>query len=394
MGTVSKLGLILKEKEDGTMKRRIIIDLRRSGGNSKSALPERLTLPRPVDAVRMATFQCEEEAALKGKYYKFGWDQNWHTAWLLGAFVEKAKAETKAGGPEAGKPGKTTRRRNQILAFILTTMAALGFKVSYKKGLRGQEVTWCGVTFNSDAVDNLILGVNSKFLTEFKDTLKAWGSEGMAPIKDLRRAAGKAAWMAGTRWAVQVLYGVLHSRLKEVEGSQESQRRKSRKDQRNKNGLFYVKRLNKDTKVTITTDASPLGLGGVLAFNGIVVKYFEAPVTPTVALHFGQGTQGAMEALALLLALFHWRDSLASHVTVTLQSDGVVALAMAEKLTGKSPALNRLGAESCAPVLKPFLYKRTVRFVLMSRARAYFVLGDRGLLLSNTPPGIGVENGR
>ena len=109
MGTVSKLGLILKEKEDGTMKRRIIIDLRRSGGNSKSALPERLTLPRPVDAVRMATFQCEEEAALKGKYYKFGWDQNWHTAWLLGAFVEKAKAETKAGGPEAGKPGKTTR---------------------------------------------------------------------------------------------------------------------------------------------------------------------------------------------------------------------------------------------------------------------------------------------
>ena len=109
-------------------------------------------------------------------------------------------------------------------------------------------------------------------------------------------------------------------------------------------------RTEEDTKVTITTDASPLGLGGVLAFNGIVVKYFEAPVTPTVALHFGTkygeaASQGAMEALALLVALFHWRDSLASHVTVTLQSDSVVALAMAEKLTGKSPALNRLGAE-------------------------------------------------
>ena len=103
-------------------------------------------------------------------------------------------------------------------------------------------------------------------------------------------------------------------------------------------------------RYTITTDASPLGLGGVLAFNGIVVKYFQAPVTPTVALHFGTkygeaASQGAMEALALLVALFHWRDSLASHVTVTLQSDSVVALAMAEKLTGKSPALNRLGAE-------------------------------------------------
>ena len=460
MGTVSKLGLILKEKEDGTMKRRIIIDLRRSGGNSKSALPERLTLPRPVDAVRMATFQCEEEAALKGKYYKFGWDQeDWAREWVVidvsDAFMHLAVAEEELahcmapgrvrgeseGGDEGGGTGSREameddevyifvallfgfrtapllwsrvasllarllqaciqaaegshqvylddslwallggrRRRNQLLAFILTTMAALGFKVSYKKGLRGQEVTWCGVTFNSDAVDNLILGVNSKFLTEFKDILKAWGSEGMAPIKDLRRAAGKAAWMAGilprTRWAVQVLYGVLHSRLKEVAGSQESQRRKSRKDQRNKNGLFYVKRLNKvhlwlldvtdavamqpykyirlrteeDTKVTITTDASPLGLGGVLAFNGIVVKYFEAPVTRTVALHFGTkygeaASQGAMEALALLVALFHWCDSLASHVTVTLQSDSVVALAMAEKLTGKSPVLNRLGAE-------------------------------------------------
>eukprot|EP00439_Symbiodinium_sp_Y106_P002531 s846_g1.t1 len=67
---------------------------------------------------------------------------------------------------------------------------------------------------------------------------------------------------------------------------------------------------------------------------------------PPLGTKYGEAaSQGAMEALALLVALFHWRDSLASHVTVTLQSDSVVALAMAEKLTGKSPALNRLGAE-------------------------------------------------
>ena len=51
--TVSKLGLIVKTKEDGSKKRRIIIDLRRSGGNNKAVLPERLILPRPSDAIAM-----------------------------------------------------------------------------------------------------------------------------------------------------------------------------------------------------------------------------------------------------------------------------------------------------------------------------------------------------
>jgi hypothetical protein len=51
-GTRSRLGLIIKEKPEG-VKRRIILDLRRSGGNRKSTLPEKLVLPRPKDAVEM-----------------------------------------------------------------------------------------------------------------------------------------------------------------------------------------------------------------------------------------------------------------------------------------------------------------------------------------------------
>eukprot|EP00435_Cladocopium_sp_Y103_P060931 s1398_g22.t1 len=52
-GTVSKLGLVLKTKENGEKKRRIVIDLRRSGGNGKSRLPERLTLPHLIDALKL-----------------------------------------------------------------------------------------------------------------------------------------------------------------------------------------------------------------------------------------------------------------------------------------------------------------------------------------------------
>ena len=41
-GTISKLGLILKTKPDGSAKRRIILDLRRSGGNRKALTPRKI----------------------------------------------------------------------------------------------------------------------------------------------------------------------------------------------------------------------------------------------------------------------------------------------------------------------------------------------------------------
>ena len=63
--TISKLGLIVKTKEGGAKKRRIIIDLRRSGGNRKAVLPERLILPRPMDAITMVRRMHASKAELE-----------------------------------------------------------------------------------------------------------------------------------------------------------------------------------------------------------------------------------------------------------------------------------------------------------------------------------------
>ena len=52
-GTVSRLALIVKEKPDGSKKRRVIIDLRRSNGNARSRVEERIVLPRAVDVLAM-----------------------------------------------------------------------------------------------------------------------------------------------------------------------------------------------------------------------------------------------------------------------------------------------------------------------------------------------------
>ena len=52
---MSKLGLIVKPKADGTVKRRIIVDALRSGANKKARCPERILLPRALDVFTMAS---------------------------------------------------------------------------------------------------------------------------------------------------------------------------------------------------------------------------------------------------------------------------------------------------------------------------------------------------
>ena len=52
-GTVSRIALLVKQKEDLTVKRRIIVDMRRSGGNDRATCPERIILPRIQDVTKM-----------------------------------------------------------------------------------------------------------------------------------------------------------------------------------------------------------------------------------------------------------------------------------------------------------------------------------------------------
>ena len=61
-GTCSRMALLLKEKPDGTTKRRIILDMRRSGGNSRARVEERIVLPRLSDVVSMVKNLKSREA--------------------------------------------------------------------------------------------------------------------------------------------------------------------------------------------------------------------------------------------------------------------------------------------------------------------------------------------
>ena len=96
--------------------------------------------------------------------------------------------------------------------------------------------------------------------------------------------------------------------------------------------------------VEIGTDASPYGLGGWLAVDGQIVKYFASPVTKDDLQIFGIekdscSGQQLLEALAILIALRLWHTQDSRRVRVTVRGDNVGALALVVKMRPSSASL-------------------------------------------------------
>ena len=64
-GTASRLALIIKQKPDGTTKRRIVIDMKRSKGNERAQVKERIVLPRAQDIVSSLRLMKAREGELR-----------------------------------------------------------------------------------------------------------------------------------------------------------------------------------------------------------------------------------------------------------------------------------------------------------------------------------------
>lgn len=103
-------------------------------------------------------------------------------------------------------------------------------------------------------------------------------------------------------------------------------------------------------KITLATDASPEGIGAVLIVNNQVVSALSSPVTEIDAKELGfelgaSSSQGLVEGLAFVAALDLWGPKMSNlDLELTIQSDSVTALAMAQKQSAASAGLNFLGA--------------------------------------------------
>ena len=300
-GTLSKLGLVIKVKEGGERKRRLVIDLRRSGGNGKSHLPERLVLPRPGDAVQMVR---EQKAKIKHRAVHQGRDgaefalvdiadafttlpihrdEHRHSLApgldgtgllcfkaLLFGFKTAPLLYSRFGAMLARLVQSivdptiashqvylddslwlltgTLEERNQSLSLILYTLLALKVRIALGKGERAAHVQWVGIRFSLVDSDTLVLNLPEKFLKELREGLISWESKGMVATKELRTMAGKAAWLGSilprSKWCVAVLYSVLKAvENDELTGKETERAQQREKDNRPKKGLFAVKRL-------------------------------------------------------------------------------------------------------------------------------------------------------
>ena len=301
-GTISKLALIVKTKEDGTKKRRVIIDLKRSSGNLKARLPERLILPRPMDAVAMmrkmvlGSLERNDDKVppkerwnrelvvidISDAYMSLGVHPKEHehclapgldsdyvmfvamlfgfktaplvwsrvAAWLSRLLqsitpVEFAQHQTYLDDQVWMLQG-SLQQRNEVLGVVLCTMAALGFRINVSKGERGSTVVWIGVRLTLKG-EILLLTLPQKFMAELANSLKEAKTRGMIGIHELRKLAGRVSWLAGVlpraRWTAAALYATMHAHLREVEQGEEARRREGRADPRNKDQLVPVKRF-------------------------------------------------------------------------------------------------------------------------------------------------------
>ena len=292
-GTVSRLGMVVKEKESGEIKRRIVIDLRRSGGNFKSKLPEKLILPRLVDFIKGLKDLRKEGAKVEQMSGGYGVELSLidiHDAFTVFPVSHKELCHTLSPSTrpkellmfqallfgykvapllysrfaamlgrllQSGVPGGSgvsqiylddtvwafqgdLQERTSSLAFVLNTVAALGGRIALGKGSRSHQVTWVGVQLTMVDADNLVVGLPVKFIKDLMKVLEGW-CKGYAPLKELRTVAGKLSWMGGVlprcRWTTSVCYAVLTQELREGDEGE------ARRSSRSRPGLFAVKRL-------------------------------------------------------------------------------------------------------------------------------------------------------
>eukprot|EP00435_Cladocopium_sp_Y103_P068083 s608_g31.t1 len=434
-GTVSRLALITKIKDDGSTKHRVIVDLRRPGGNGRAVVPERIVLPRIQDLVAgirrlwrhnshrlgEADFACEVVGAdLSDAYYHFGVrpEEIPHCVapsmdpgtWIV---FRGMSFGFKAAPLIMGRLSAATMRmwqsflpkeqgclqcymddpvlvfmtslkdREEALSLILYTAQVFGLQLAYNKAERGRRINWIGVTVEIDVEAREILLVPPAKLVEgVLKELRSW--TGMVFLKALRTTTGRLSWLAGivprARWAVSSLYAVLASAEADMKLGLEKSRAAKRQDTRDKSGLVHVKRmelprqwlmamLEKDEvwrtrrmpleleppAYVVTTDASPLGVGAVLA--GIhpdtgelkPLVAVKAKVTKnaarTLGIAWGEPSgQALLEGWMVLLAVRYWAPKF-RRSRIKIRADSTVALAMVRKLKSPTAGINWLGAE-------------------------------------------------
>jgi hypothetical protein len=278
----SKVALILKTKEDGTIKRRFVIDLLRSGTNGEMDIPERVVLPRLGDFVAgivdLLTFNTEEQNAefdASITLMALDFTDAFYTLWLQkqarGGFAFRTldgwavfrrlcfgmagapliwgrvaaaacrlsqaafqpwelRLQCYVDDPAVAVRGSKALRRH-LLACLLLFWSVLGLQLSYSKGSVGQDIPWIGTRVKVTKQTHpcglewagVLVTLQEQKMKELRDNVEElFRARGLVNIKPVRIVAGQLSWASGIFCWIKsfnaCLWRALTAHVEELEG--------------------------------------------------------------------------------------------------------------------------------------------------------------------------------
>ena len=398
---VSKMAAIVKKKEDGSLKLRLIIDMRRSQVNAHVRLHERIVLPRVADMLKDALAlqgRTSDDAELD--MFVLDWADAFHS---IGVHPDEFPHQVVKGfdgqyiGYEtvlfggAGSPGVWGRaaaflgrsgqslftaeeariqvyvddpwtiwrgseeERAKNLGLLLLWWRVLGPPISWRKIQVGREVRWIGVQI-ALARGGVDLTIDPDFLDDLNlDIIKAHDGDEISTTV-LRKIAGKAEWIAGLIPYVKPMVSPLWAAIADAPGEFVGKGRVAHALRwllalfRRKRGTLTRHFRHDDQRaagrLTIDVDASPWGFGGALYEDGQLTRYFGDAISDDDRDRFGidignAKDQSLLETMALLIAIRLWLPQVRGHLwTVRVRSDSTAALGAAVRLRSRDPRMN------------------------------------------------------
>ncbi|CAK0849002.1 unnamed protein product [Prorocentrum cordatum] len=269
-------------------------------------------------------------------------------------------------------------QRKWLLGALLLFWAALGFRLSWKKAVRGQAVPWIGAQLELQrrrckkcrrhawGIQVALAPKKCREIVEAVDAIHR--STGVVHVKEVRKLAGQLSWASGLLPWLRGFSACLWAALAAHDQGQNA--RALRFSAKKRPGqLFFLLRIQQaitwirllfaglirdrdgkpiavqrwtiattrlaDLSACIRTDASPCGFGAIFFVDG----------APRAWIAEGWADAAEWELLALLVAVDCWLPRLRDEALALPQTGATAALFSAARLAGRTPLMNAFAAE-------------------------------------------------
>ena len=405
---LTKLGCIQKVRPDGTLKTRLIVDMRRSGINGKMQIRQRVVLPRVTEVAsswrHLKSQFPEEEATLavidfKDAFYTCRLDQRemkyavvqgqggfyilrvvafglacgpllWgRTAALMmrlaATMLPEARLQCFVDDPIFVLSGRDNLQHRMVLLMACLLWQAVGSDLAWSKLQLGCRVSWIGFELQLKH-DTMVASLAQEKLQKLQVMLgKLVAYKGMLPVAELRTLAGVLGWLTSIISLARPWASMIWGAITETE-------QRNPKSARKRKNLVFVKQVlpalrvlqrlaagsnlqatfhkqERSPTLVIQTDASPWGFGGVLWQAKRPVAWWAQDIQPEdltlLQAEIGNPAwQTEWEFVSIILSISAFQSWVRSRA-VALQTDNTGVLETALQLRSSKAGMATLAAE-------------------------------------------------